>query len=90
MSAKPILSSQSLGFSNEYKYAWSDAAFTTNLSSRLALKVGYDLTYKNQPAFVGVDVIRTPVTAPPVVLGQVPFQLKKTDSVFTTSLVITF
>lgn len=63
---------------------------TTNLSSRLALKVGYDLTYKNKPAYVGVDAIQTPVTAPPVILGQVPFQLKKTDTVFTTSLVITF
>jgi hypothetical protein len=30
------------------------------------------------------------VTTPPVLLGQVPFQLKKTDTVFTTSLVVTF
>jgi len=65
-------------------------AFTTTLSSRLALKVGYDLTYKNKPASVAVDVVKTPITTPPVILGQVPFFLKRTDSVFTTSLVITF
>jgi hypothetical protein len=41
------------------------------------------------PASVGVDVVQTPVTTPPVILGQVPFQLKKTDTVITTSLVIT-
>ncbi len=83
------------------KRPWSDKAalsyvavgrnaFTTTLSSRLALKVGYDVTYANKPAFVGVDVVQTPVTTPPVILGQVPFQVKKTDTVFTTSLVIAF
>jgi hypothetical protein len=39
---------------------------------------------------VAVDVVQTPVTTPPVILGQVPFQLRKTDTVFTTSLVISF
>jgi putative salt-induced outer membrane protein YdiY len=102
-------SSQSLGFSNEYRYLWSDATFAFNLggvrvstttidrsafgaslASRLALKIGYEVTYANRPASVGVTVVRTPVTTPPVLLGQVPFQLKKTDTVFTTSLVVTF
>ncbi|MBI1751948.1 MAG: DUF481 domain-containing protein [Acidobacteria bacterium] len=81
--------SDSFKDSQNYLAVWR-SAFTTNLSTRLALKVGYDVTYKNKPAFVGVDVVQTPVATPPVVLGQVPFQLKKTDTVFTTSLVITF
>ncbi|WP_285570330.1 DUF481 domain-containing protein [Geothrix limicola] len=81
--------SDSFKDSQNYLAVWRNA-FTTTLSSRLALKVGYDVTYKNKPAFVGVDVVQTPVATPPVVLGQVPFQLKKTDTVFTTSLVITF
>lgn len=75
--------------SRNYLAVWRNA-FTTNLSSQLALKVGCDLTYQNRPAFVGVDVVQTPVASPPVILGQVPFQLKKMDTAFTTSLVITF
>jgi len=81
--------SDSLKESSNYLAVWRNA-FTTTLSSRLALKVGYDLTYKNKPASVAVDVVKTPVTTPPVILGQVPFLLKKTDTVFTTGLVITF
>lgn len=81
--------SDSIKDSQNYLAVWR-SAFTTTLSSRLALKVGYDVTYKNKPAFVAVDVVQTPLATPPVVLGQVPFQLKKTDTVFTTSLVITF
>ena len=72
-----------------YLAVWR-SAFNTTLNSHLALKVGYDLTYKNKPAFVGVDVVQTPVSTPPVILGQIPVQLRKTDAVFTTSLVITF
>jgi len=81
--------SDSLKESSNYLAVWRNA-FTTTLSSRLALKVGYDLTYKNKPASVAVDVVKTPITTPPVILGQVPFFLKRTGSVFTTSLVITF
>lgn len=81
--------SDSFKDSQNYLAVWR-SGFTTTLSSRLALKVGYDVTYKNKPAFVGVDVVQTPVATPPVILGQVPFQLKKTDTVFTTSLVLTF
>ena len=81
--------SDSLKESSNYLAMWRNA-FTTTLSSRLALKVGYDVTYKNKPASVAVDVLKTPITTPPVVLGQVPFLLKKTDTVFTTSLVVTF
>lgn len=81
--------SDSFKDSQNYLAGWRNG-FTTNLSDRLALKVGYDLTYKNKPAYVGVEVVQTPVATPPVILGQVPFQLKKTDTVFTTSLVLTF
>ena len=80
--------SDSFKDSQNYLAVWRNG-FTTTLSARLALKVGYDITYKHKPAFVGVDVVQTPVATPAVILGQVPFQLKKTDTVFTTSLVIT-
>lgn len=64
--------------------------FTTNLNAHLALKVGYDLNYRNLPNSVGVDVVQLPVTVPPTVIGQVPFKLKRLDTVFSTSLVFTF
>lgn len=81
--------SDSLKDSQNYLAVWRNG-FTTALSTRLALKVGYDLTYANKPAFVGVDVVQIPLANPPVILGQVPSQVRKTDTVFTTSLVITF
>jgi putative salt-induced outer membrane protein YdiY len=81
--------SDSLKDSQNYLAVWR-SAFTTSLSAGLALKIGYDVTYANRPASVGVNVVQTPVATPPVVIGQVPFQLKKTDTVFTTSLVVTF
>lgn len=79
----------SLKDSQDYLGVWQNA-LTVSMSTHLALQVGYNITYKNHPASVGVDVVQTPVAVPPVVLGQVPVQLKKTDTVFTTSLVITF
>ena len=79
----------SLKESQDYLGVWRNA-FTTTLSKRLALKVGYDMIYKNKPAFVAVDVVQTPVATPPVIIGQVPVVLKKLDTVFTTSLVVTF
>jgi putative salt-induced outer membrane protein YdiY len=79
----------SLRNSQDYLGVWQNA-LTVSMSTHLALQVGYNITYKNRPAFVGVDVLQTPVAAPPVVIGQVPVQLKKTDTVLTTSLVITF
>lgn len=74
--------------SKAYLGLWQNA-LTVSMNSHLALQVGYNLTYNNKPAFVAVDVIQTPVATPPVVLGQVPVQLKKTDTILTTSLVIT-
>ncbi|HXC17733.1 MAG TPA: DUF481 domain-containing protein [Holophagaceae bacterium] len=79
----------SLKNSKDYLGVWQNA-LTVSMSTHLALQVGYNITYKNIPASVGVDVVQTPVAAPPVVIGQVPVQLKKTDTVFTTSLVIAF
>lgn len=79
----------SLKESQDYLGVWQNA-LTVSMSAHLALQVGYNITYKNRPASVGVDVVQTPVAAPPVMIGQVPVQLKKTDTVFTTSLVITF
>ncbi|MBI3132596.1 MAG: DUF481 domain-containing protein [Acidobacteria bacterium] len=64
--------------------------FTTTLSQRLALKVGYDLAYRNRPHVLGIDILEAPVATPPVVLGKAPVELKTLDTVFTTSLVITF
>ncbi len=64
---------------------WKNA-LTTNLNQRLALKAGLDLLYDNQPAYLSLD-LRNPAGN---VVGSVPFQLKKLDTVFTTSLVVTF
>lgn len=62
--------------------------FTTKLSDRLALKVGYDLAYKNKPNAVAVPVMS--ILNPGTSLGLIPVPLKKTDTMFTTSLVINF
>jgi len=61
---------------------------TVSINRTLALKVGYDVTYKNRPNLIPVEVFTS--AAPPVSLGQVSVPAKKTDTVFTTSLVITF
>jgi len=69
---------------------FSGSSLGLALSKRLALKVGYDLAYRNRPNMLGIDIIEAPVATPPVVLGKAPVELKKLDTVFTTSLVITF
>lgn len=61
---------------------------TVSISKRLALKVGYDLLYRNRPNKIAVEVFSTGL--PPVSLGTVAIPAKKTDSVATTSLVVTF
>lgn len=61
---------------------------TVSINKTLALKVGYDLAYKNQPNLISVEVFTSAL--PPVSLGKVSVPAKRTDSVFTTSLVITF
>ena len=63
-------------------------SLTAKLSDRLALKIGYDLAYKNKPNAVAVTVMS--VNNPSVIVGLIPVPLKKTDTMFTTSLVINF
>lgn len=63
--------------------------FSTNLSRRLALSVGYGLTYNNRPASQTVPILQTGST-PPVVLGQAFVPLRRLDTQFTTGLVISF
>ncbi len=94
---------QKLGASSLYTM---DLAFTDNLSDSrdyqavlrqgfsvainksLALKVGYDVVYKNKPNLIPVEVFTNAL--PSVSLGSISVSAKKTDTVFTTSLVITF
>lgn len=87
--ASDLLFTNNMKDSQDYLAVWRNA-FTTHLNGNLALKVGYDITYKHKPAYVGVNVVQTPVATPPVILGKMAVPLKKTDTVFTTSLVITF
>lgn len=61
---------------------------SVNLNKRLALKVGYDLVTRNRPKLVAVDLF--PSATAPAPVGKVNIEAKKTDTLFTTSLVITF
>ncbi|BDU72834.1 DUF481 domain-containing protein [Mesoterricola silvestris] len=78
--------STSMKDTSAYLAVWKNA-FTTNLGKRLALKVGYDCTYNNAPAYLAVDILQAGAV-PPVVLGKAPVRLRKLDTVLTTSLVI--
>ena len=78
--------STSMKEASAYLAVWKNA-YTVNLGQRLALKVGYDCTYNNAPAFLAVDIVQTG-SVPPVVVGQAPVRLRKLDTVFTTSLVV--
>lgn len=62
--------------------------FSVAINKSLALKVGYDVVYKNKPNLIPVEVFTTAL--PPLSLGSVSISAKKTDTTFTTSLVITF
>ncbi len=79
--------SNSMKDSRDYLGVWKNSLIT-KISDYLALKVGYDFTYKNKPASSAVNVISSLNSN--VIIGQVPVLLKKTDTMFTTSLVITF
>lgn len=59
------------------------------INSKFALKVGYDLFYRNLPNLIGVTVFDTSVD-PAVSIGKISIPAKKLDTVFTTSLVVTF
>ena len=67
--------------------AWR-TSLTAKLSDRLALKIGYDLVHRNKPNSVAVPVMS--VINPNLSLGVIPVPLKRTDTMFTTSLVINF
>lgn len=71
-----------------YLAVWTND-FTTSLTRRLSLKVGYSLTYNNRPASQAVPIVLGG-SVPPVVLGHAFVTLKKLDSQFLTSLVISF
>jgi len=81
-----LVVSTSMKDTSAYLAVWKNA-YTVNIGPRLALKVGYDCTYNNAPAFLAVDIVQTG-SVPPVVLGQAPVRLRKLDTVFTTSLVV--
>jgi putative salt-induced outer membrane protein YdiY/Flp pilus assembly protein TadD len=63
--------------------------FSVNLSTRLALKVGYMMTYNNRPASAALPILQAG-TNPPAVLGRTFVTLKNLDTQFTTSLVVSF
>jgi len=86
--ASNLTFTDALNESQKYLAVWRND-LSTNLNKTLALKVGYTMTYNNQPAFRAVDILETG-SQPPVVLGQTAVVLKKLDTVFTASLVITF
>lgn len=62
--------------------------FSVAINKSLALKIGYDVVYKNKPNLIPVEVFTAAL--PPLSLGSISVPAKKTDTVFTTSLVITF
>jgi hypothetical protein len=86
--ASNLTFTDSLSQSQNYLGVWRND-LSTSLNKTLALKVGYAMTYANRPAYKAVDIIQTG-SEPPVVLGQTSVPLKKLDTVFTASLVITF
>ena len=78
----------SLNEERNYLATWHNDLSTT-LSRRLALKMGYVMTFNNRPASQAVPIILTG-SAPPVVLGHALVELKKLDTLFNLSLVISF
>ena len=59
-----------------------NSGLTATLTERLAIKVGLQLLYDNQPSFDAITLEDGGTT--------VPFELDELDTVFTTSLVINF
>jgi putative salt-induced outer membrane protein YdiY len=76
----------SLRESGNFLAIWHNDLSTT-LSRRLALKVGYALTYNNRPAFQAVPIILA-APAAPVVSGQALVRLKPLDTLFTMGMVL--
>jgi len=64
-------------------------SLAVTMSRRLALKVSLQTLYDHQPAFKKITVL----TAPPPAgapIGSVFDELKTLDTIFTTSLVVSF
>jgi len=65
-------------------------ALTVSISKSLALKASLQWLYFNDPAYEMIDVYDIPPDEGGVIIGEWPNQLKSLDSIFTTSLVVTF
>jgi len=67
-------------------------AVSVSISKKLALKVSLQWLYDNEPSSKEIDFFQPNPTPPPALTqnGTVPFQLDKLDSIFTTSLVVSF
>lgn len=63
-------------------------ALTVSLNKTLAVKVGLDVAHRNEPNLIAVEVFS--LDTPPISLGKVSVPARRTDTLFTTSLVITF
>jgi len=74
--------------SGNFLAVWHNDLSTT-INRRLALKVGYAMTYNSRPAFQAVPIVPA-APAPPVVSGQALVQLKPLDTLFTMGLVLSF
>jgi hypothetical protein len=61
---------------------------TVTMTRGTALKIGFDIHYRNKPSLLSVKAHTT--DNPPVALGDITIRAKKLDTVTTTSLVITF
>ncbi|MCL1908079.1 MAG: DUF481 domain-containing protein [Holophagaceae bacterium] len=61
---------------------------TVTMAKGTALKVGYDMNYRNIPGLVSVRTYNS--EDPPVFLGNLIISAKKLDTLATTSLVISF
>ena len=61
---------------------------TVTVTDHTALKIGFDINYKNVPNLLSVRAYT--LDNPPVLLGNIVFEAKKVDTLATTSLVITF
>lgn len=73
---------------SENWYGVGRFGLAVNMSKRLALKVGVDVTYRNVPSKLQVPVY---TFNPPIVeLGKYTVDAKKTDVVYTTGLVLSF
>ena len=61
---------------------------TVMMTKGTALKVGYDVNYKNIPGLISVRAYSH--DDPPVLLGNLIISAKKLDAIATTSLVVSF